>query len=120
VHIEWISCADPSIPLPEQIRKGNYGYVNEHYTPQNFTLTLTGNREVVLFDPNGFVSSKEMIRRMKRDGFVPATIDDALAMGTKFPDRQKQNPIVSSEPSSAIRTAIGTSRSSTTGTASAS
>lgn len=86
---------DPKVPLPEQIRRGNYSYVDPAITPEHFTLTLSGKREVVLFDdPHGTVFSKEMIARMKQEGCVPATLDDALAMGAQFPDRQCQNTIV--------------------------
>lgn len=85
---------NPSVPLEVQIKRGNYNYVNPAINPQHFTLTLSGKREVVLFDPHGTVSSEEMVRRMKQDGYVPATLDDALSMGQQYPDRQRQNPIV--------------------------
>lgn len=85
---------DPTVSLPDQIKAGNYGFVNSLYTAENFTLTLTGERDIVLVDPRGFVSSEAMIARMKADGFVPATIDDCLAFGTTFPERQRKNPIV--------------------------
>lgn len=86
---------DPKVSLAERIRAGNYGYVNPDITPENFTLTVpAGKREVVLYDPKGYTSSEAMIARMKADGYVPATLDDALAMGQKYPDRQRANPIV--------------------------
>ncbi len=85
---------DPSVPLEEQVQRGNYNYANPAITQEHFSLTLSGGCEVVLFDPHGTVSSEEMVRRMKQDGYVPATLDDALAMGTQFPERQRQNPIV--------------------------
>jgi hypothetical protein len=85
---------DPTVSLEGQINAGNYAFVDEHYTPQNFPLTLTGQREVMLFDPLGNVSSEEMIALMKADKCVPATIDDCLAFGTTFPERQRKNPIV--------------------------
>jgi hypothetical protein len=85
---------DSAVSVSEMIRRGNYGYVSDDYAPANLNLTLTGPREVVLFDSKGSVYSKEMIARMKAEGYVPATIDDALAMGAQFPDRQKENAIV--------------------------
>lgn len=86
---------DPSVRLAEQIRCGNYVYVNASIKPKNFTLTLpAGEREVVLFDPHGYASSDEVIACMKRDEYVPATLDDALAFGATYPDRQRRNPIV--------------------------
>ena len=47
---------DSSVRLEEMIRRGNYAFVNERYTPQDFKLSLTGRRQVVLFDPLDFVS----------------------------------------------------------------
>jgi hypothetical protein len=85
---------DPTVSLDEQIKAGNYGYVNTLYKARNFKLTLAGSREIVLFDAGGSVTSETMIARMKAEGFIPATLDDALAMGAKYPTRQKKNPIV--------------------------
>jgi hypothetical protein len=85
---------DPTIGMAEWVRRGNYEYANPDIRERNFKLTPTGTREVVLYDPKGAVSSEEMIRRMKADGYKPAGIDDCLAMGAQFPERQRQNPIV--------------------------
>lgn len=85
---------DPGVPLAEQISRGNYDYVHEYYTPENFQLTKAGKREIMLYDPKGDASSGEMIRRMAENGDRPAVLDDALELGYKFPARQRQNPIV--------------------------
>ena len=83
------------VPLDEQILRGQYNYINPAITTRKFKLTISaGKREIVLYDPRGFVSSKEMIRRMKPDGCVAAVIDDCLAIGQQFPNRQRRNPIV--------------------------
>lgn len=85
---------DPTIPLEEQIQRGNYDYINPNFNTCNFQLTLSGKREIILYDPRGSVSSEEMIRRMGADGRVPATLDDAVAFGVQFPDRQRENHLV--------------------------
>jgi hypothetical protein len=85
---------DPTIGIGEWVRRGNYTRPNPDINERNFKLTLSGTRKIVLYDPKGAVSSDEMIRRMKADGYKPAGIDDALAMGAQFPERQRQNPIV--------------------------
>jgi hypothetical protein len=84
---------DPKVSLQDQIQAGNYGSVDKQFTPKNFKLALIGNREIVLFDPGCVTSSRKMIARMKAGGFVPATIDDCLALGATFPERQRKNPI---------------------------
>lgn len=85
---------DPTVSIQEQINRGGYGYANPAINSGNFKLSLSGSRDIVLYDPRGFVSSEEMIRRMDGDGFLSATLDDALAFGIEHPDRQCQNPIV--------------------------
>ena len=86
---------NPTIPPETQIQRGNYNYANPDINTRNFNFTLpAGKREIVLYDPKGFVSSEEMIRRMKEDGCVPGVIDDCLAMGQQHPNRQRGNPIV--------------------------
>lgn len=112
---------DPTVPLPEQVRRGNYGYVNPALTPENFRLTVpAGKRRVVLYDPHGFVSSEEMIRRMRADGCVPATLDDALAMGAKHtPIASARTPWCSWAASGVILWAIAPCRCSSSGTAGA-
>lgn len=85
---------DPTVPFDGQVVRGKYDRVNPHITSEHFKLTLSGSHEVVLFDPRGTVSSQEMVARMKRDRYVPATLDDALALGATHPERQRQNPIV--------------------------
>lgn len=86
----------PTIPLAEQVRRGCYNYVDPAITaPGNFQLTLpAGSREIVLYDSRGFMKSDELIVRMQADGCVPAVIDDALACGAAYPERQRTNPVV--------------------------
>ena len=83
------------VSLEQQIRRGNYGYVNlNYYRPGSFALTLSGRRKVVLYDTEGLISSQEMITRMRADRCAPATLDDALAFGAKFPDRHREHALV--------------------------
>jgi len=91
---EFLIEIDPRVPFEERVRRGNYDYVNENITPDNFKLTKSGKRKIVLYDPKGAVSSEEMIRRMTENQDRPAVLDDALELGYKFPERQRQNPIV--------------------------
>ncbi len=87
-----------SVSLGEWIRLGSYDHVDENYGKESFRsqvgLMLTGRVQVVLYDPNGFVLTEDIVARMKEDGFVPAALDHALAMGAQYPERQTQNPIV--------------------------
>lgn len=85
---------DAAVSLTKWIKRGHYDYVNANYTPENFRLTLSGRRKIALIDPRGCVSSREMIRRMKHEGLVPATLDAALAFCVAYPERQRHNPLV--------------------------
>jgi hypothetical protein len=85
---------NPNVSFEEQVHEGNYGYSDKFLTSANFQLSVSGVRDVTLFDPGATSTTEEMIARMNAAGCVPALIDDALAMGIQFPDRQKTNPIV--------------------------
>lgn len=91
---EFLIEIDPNVSFEVRVQRGNYGFVNENIRPANFNLTKSGKRRIVLYDPKGDVSSKEMTRRMAENGDRPAVLDDALELGYKFPDRQRKNPIV--------------------------
>lgn len=86
---------NPAIPLEEQIQRGNYKFTHPAINLTNFSLTLpAGKRRIVLYDPKGPATSEQIVARMKADGYIPAILDDALAMGQQRPNRQRQNPIV--------------------------
>ena len=50
---EFLIEIDPRVPFEERVRRGNYDYVNENITPDNFKLTKSGKRKIVLYDPKG-------------------------------------------------------------------
>jgi hypothetical protein len=86
---------DPKVSLKELISKGGYGFVDPAITDQNFKLSIEGKRDVVLYaDLGDYLSSDQIIRCMEKDGYLPATLDDALAMGAMVPERQRENPIL--------------------------
>lgn len=93
--VEAFSLAlDPPVPLEEWVRRGNYDCVNPAVTSANFPLTQRGSREVVLFAPRQALSSKEVVRWMQEEGYKPAGIDECLALGAQYPERQRANPLV--------------------------
>jgi hypothetical protein len=72
---------DAKLPLRDQIQKSGYTSFDSEITEQNFKLRATGRRDVVLYDLKGNLSSEQVVRCMKDDGNVPATIDEAVAFG---------------------------------------
>jgi hypothetical protein len=85
---------DPSLSLEDQIRRGNYSTVDGNFTSRDFHLSLSGKREIILYEIEEMIPGpSDLIRRMQADGNAPATLDDALAIGYKFPDKQLQHPI---------------------------
>jgi hypothetical protein len=86
---------DPKISLKDQISNGGYLFVDPAITDQNFKLSIGGKRDLVLYtNPGDYLLPDEIIRCMNDDGYLPATLDDALAMGATFPEWQRQNPII--------------------------
>lgn len=85
--------------LIELIAAGKYDWVNEKITevnfpmPEGFNLSLEPklyfDLEPRLYHFNRDISSEDVIKEMKKDGFRPATIWNLLDYGAKNPELQK-------------------------------
>jgi len=82
--------------LKEMIVSGNYGHINPDITADNFPVKGDGKVEVVaeLMHLNRVVKSDEAIAEFKKRGLRPAKIEVLLALGEKYPDIQREFPIV--------------------------
>ncbi len=84
------------LSLAEMIKVGKYDSVNSGITKKHFPVNGEGTNEVVteLVHFNRFIGSDEVIRELDKRGFRPATIEELLAFGAKYPEMQIQFPIV--------------------------
>jgi len=83
--------------LAEMIKAGNYDWVNNDITQEHFPVSGQGKQqdiEVALFHFNKVMKSDQVIARMRKEGYRPATIAELLALGVSQPELQKQFPII--------------------------
>lgn len=87
---------DYSRTLEAMIAAGNYNYANESIIPRNFPLTGEGQVELdlCLVHFNRDITSEEAIKELEKMGMRPATLPELLALGEKYPEEQRQHPII--------------------------
>lgn len=81
--------------LVEMVAAGNYDSVNPHIADDNFPVG-SGEPEVeaVLVYLDHVASYNKVIQGLGRRDLRPATLPELLAFGAKYPDLQRQYPIV--------------------------
>ena len=84
------------LSLEEMIAAGRYNWKNGDITAEHFPMNGDGTKEVVteLIHFNNYTESDKALRELDRRGFRPATIEELLAFGAKYPELQRQFPIV--------------------------
>lgn len=87
------------LSLSEMIKAGHYDWVNQHITSEHFPVNGTDIKEVVTelvhFNHfNRYMEFKDMLRELEELGLRPATIEELLAFGAKYPKLQRQFFIV--------------------------
>lgn len=87
---------DYALSLPEMITAGRYDDVSNSITPERFPIQGIGKRETVihLVHPGKEVESQPLIDEMDALGYRPATIAELLALGAKYPELQREFPII--------------------------
>lgn len=87
---------DYSMSLANMILAGDYGYVNPNITAENFPVQGEGAIELdgVLVHFNRDIESDDAVKEMDQMGLRPATMAELLAFGAKFPEIQREFPIV--------------------------
>lgn len=82
--------------LEEMIQAGKYDWADSDITSKNFPITQHGKVEVAaeLIHLNREVSSDEAIAALDRMGYRPETLPELLAFGAKYPEVQREFPIV--------------------------
>lgn len=84
------------LSLAGMIRAGRYDWVNSDITGEHFPVNGVDTKEVVfeLVHFNQDMSSDDVLRKLDKRGMRPATIEELLAFGEKYPELQRQFPIV--------------------------
>ena len=82
--------------LSKMIKAGNYDWFNDNITAKNFPLKGKGKHELeaILFHFDRDIESEEAIAEMDKQGYRPGRIEELLALGGKYPNLQKEFPIV--------------------------
>lgn len=85
-----------AVSLTDMIAAGKYGYANEYITAKNFPIQGEGevNTEVVLVHFNRDITSEAVVTELAQMGLEPAKLEHLLAFGSKFPEIQREFPIV--------------------------
>lgn len=87
---------DYSKSLADMILAGAYDWVNSDITSEHFPVKGKGkvelNPELVHYGQG--MSSDEIVQDMDKRGLRPGTLAELLAFGAKYPDKQREFPIV--------------------------
>jgi len=82
--------------VEDGVRAGRYDWVNPNITSHNFPTKRRGRAEVVLelicFDRE--ISSYEVLFEIDKRGYRPANLQELLAFGEKYPEVQREFPVV--------------------------
>ena len=82
--------------LKEMIKAGRYNWTNSDIKDKNFPITEKGvfNTEAVLVHYNKVMKTEDILRDMESKGLVQGKIEHLLAVGEKYPNLQRDFPIV--------------------------
>lgn len=96
VPITYPVTVDYGKSLREMIAAGQYDFQNGDITAKHFPITGTGQVEVELHlvHLNRVVSTDTVLAELDRRNLRPATIAELLALGAKYPNLQKEFPVV--------------------------
>ncbi len=87
---------DFGMSIEELVRLGKYDWSNSDITSAHFPTKRTGKVEtkveLVHFDRN--ISSDDALKELDKMGYRPAEAHELLAFGAKYPDVQREFPIV--------------------------
>lgn len=87
---------DYGLSFVEMIAAGGYDWKNGDITEERFPVKGIGKveRDVELVHYGYDISSEDAVKDLAKRGLRPATIEELLAFGTKYPDLQRKFPIV--------------------------
>jgi len=87
---------DYGTSLEDMVKLGKYDYANDNITTKNFPTKRSGKVDIVIelvpFGRN--ISSEDAIKELDKMGLRAAEPHELLAFGAKYPDVQREFPIV--------------------------
>ena len=84
------------LSVEDIVKLGRYDWANSDITAKNFPTTRAGKAEVAveLIHFNCYVSTKNALSKLNRMGYRPAELHELLFFGEKYPNVQREFPIV--------------------------
>lgn len=92
----YVVTVNYALSLEEMITAGRYDWKNDNITGKHFSVKGEGmaDVEIQLVHFDCVMDSNEVIRELDKMGLRPATLPELLAFGAKFPEIQRQFPVV--------------------------
>ncbi|MFA6253209.1 MAG: hypothetical protein WCV69_03010 [Patescibacteria group bacterium] len=80
--------------IDELVRQGNYDWANNSINDHNFKADEMHQTEVFLKHFGQNMSMEAVLNALDADGLRPATMSELLGFGIRYPELQRQFPIV--------------------------
>ena len=82
--------------VEDAVKLGRYDWANSDITSRNFPTKRTGKADLTIkfMQFNRAISTEDALRELDRMGYRPAELHEILAFGEKYPDVQREFPIV--------------------------
>jgi hypothetical protein len=82
--------------VEEGVKVGRYDWANSDITSRHFPTKRKGTAEVAveLVHFNRYISTDEALRELDKIGMRPAELHELLAFGEKYPEVQREFPVV--------------------------
>jgi hypothetical protein len=84
------------LSVEDAVEAGKYDWSNSDVSTKHFPSKRKGTAEaeIILVHFNREIESDEAIRELDKMGLRPAELSDGLAFGAKYPDVQREFPVV--------------------------
>ncbi len=85
-----------ALSAEDAVKAGKYDWTNNNITSKNFPSKRKGTTEaeIVFVHFNREIESDDVLRELDKQGLRPAELPEGLAFGAKYPDIQREFPVV--------------------------
>ncbi len=83
-----------STTIKDLVKQGRYDWSNSDVKDDHFNVDVPHQAEIILRHFNKNMSTDAVLKALDEEGLRPATMSELLALGIKYPDLQKQFPII--------------------------